>query len=129
MKVAETKDVPPGRAITVEVGGQNVALFNVDGAFYAVANDCTHAGGPLAEGPVDDVASVGTRPTFDLSKPLLEVHLFDFERDIYGEYIHVDFIEHLRSEEKFEAVDDLVAQMRRDEENARSALAKAGDQA
>ena len=78
----------------------------------------------LSEGPVNGVASIGTRPTFDLSKPLLEVHLFDFDRDIYGEYIHVDFIEHLRDEEKFESVDDLVAQMKIDEENARSALAK-----
>ena len=77
----------------------------------------------LAEGVVDGVASVGTRPTFDLTKPLLEVHLFDFDRDIYGEYIHVDFIEHLRDEERFDSVEELVAQMRIDEENARSALA------
>jgi riboflavin kinase/FMN adenylyltransferase len=79
----------------------------------------------LPDGPVDGVASVGTRPTFDLTKPLLEVHLFDFDRDIYGEYIHVDFVEHLRNEKKFESIDDLVAQMRLDEENARSALAGA----
>lgn len=77
----------------------------------------------LPEGPIDGVASVGTRPTFELTKPLLEVHLFDFDREIYGEYIHVDFIEHLRDEEKFASVDDLVAQMKIDEENARSALA------
>ena len=77
----------------------------------------------LPDGPVDGVASVGTRPTFDLTKPLLEVHLFDFDRDIYGEYIHVDFIEHLRDEEKFDTVEALVAQMRIDEQNARSALA------
>lgn len=77
----------------------------------------------LPGGPVDGVASVGTRPTFDLTKPILEVHLFDFDRDIYGKYIHVDFIEHLRDEEKFESVDALVAQMRIDEDNARSALA------
>ncbi|MDH5618828.1 MAG: bifunctional riboflavin kinase/FAD synthetase [Gammaproteobacteria bacterium] len=76
----------------------------------------------LPEGPVNGVASVGTRPTFDLTKPLLEVHLFDFDRDIYGAYIHVDFIRHLRAEEKFDSVEDLVAQMKIDEENARSAL-------
>jgi riboflavin kinase/FMN adenylyltransferase len=77
----------------------------------------------LPEGVADGVASVGTRPTFDLTKPLLEVHLFDFDRDIYGEYIDVDFIEHLRDEVKFASVDELVAQMKIDEENARSALA------
>jgi riboflavin kinase/FMN adenylyltransferase len=77
----------------------------------------------LPEGSVDGVASVGTRPTFNLTKPVLEVHLFNFDRDIYGEYIHVDFIGHLRKEEKFESVDELVAQMRKDAENARSILA------
>ncbi|MDH3616439.1 MAG: bifunctional riboflavin kinase/FAD synthetase [Gammaproteobacteria bacterium] len=77
----------------------------------------------LRQGPIDGVASVGTRPTFDLCKPLLEVHLFDFDADIYGEYIHVDFLAHLRAEEKFASVDDLVAQMAIDAENARSALA------
>lgn len=77
----------------------------------------------LAEGRIDGVASVGTRPTFDLVKPLLEVHLFDFDRDIYGEYIHVDFIAHIRDEEKFESVEELVAQMNKDTENAQSILA------
>jgi riboflavin kinase/FMN adenylyltransferase len=79
----------------------------------------------LADGPHDGVASVGTRPTFDLIKPLLEVHLFDFDRDIYGEYIHVDFIAHLRCEEKFDSIEELVAQMSEDAENARSILAVA----
>ncbi len=77
----------------------------------------------LGNAPINGVASVGTRPTFDLQKPLLEVHLFDFDEDIYGEYIHVDFIEHLRDEEKFSSADELVAQMDIDAENARSALA------
>ena len=77
----------------------------------------------LAEGVVDGVASVGTRPTFDLTKPLLEVYLFDFDRDIYGEYIHVDFIERIRDEKKFNSIEDLVAQMNQDAENARSILA------
>jgi riboflavin kinase/FMN adenylyltransferase len=77
----------------------------------------------LPQGPIDGVASVGTRPTFDLCKPVLEVHLFDFDTEIYGEYIHVDFLAHLRPEEKFATVDELVAQMDIDAENARSALA------
>jgi riboflavin kinase/FMN adenylyltransferase len=81
----------------------------------------------LAGGVVEGVASVGTRPTFDLVKPLLEVHLFDFDRDVYGEYIHVDFIAHIRNEEKFDTVDELVAQMDEDAENARSLLTAASD--
>ena len=73
--------------------------------------------------PRDAVASVGTRPTFDGVKPLLEVHIFDFAEEIYGQYIHVDFIARLRSEIKYEEVSELVAQMHRDADNARSALA------
>ncbi len=80
----------------------------------------------LPEGCLDGVASIGTRPTFDLVKPLLEVHLFDFDRDIYGDYISVDFIAHLRDEVKFDSVEELVAQMDEDAENARFSL-KASD--
>lgn len=78
----------------------------------------------LGEGFLDGVASVGTRPTFGLDTPLLEVHLFDFDRDIYGAYIHVDFIERIRGVEKFSTEGELVAQMERDADNARSILAR-----
>jgi riboflavin kinase/FMN adenylyltransferase len=77
----------------------------------------------LDGGPHDAVASVGSRPTFAGTKPILEVHLFDFDKDIYGKYIHVDFIAWLREQEKFDMVEDLVAQMDVDADNARSALA------
>ena len=74
-------------------------------------------------GPLNAVASIGTRPTFGSSKPLLEVHIFDFDKDIYGEYIHVDFVARLRSEEKFDDVSALVEQMHRDSAQARDILA------
>lgn len=77
----------------------------------------------VTERPLDAVASVGTRPTFDGVKPLLEVHIFDFDHEIYGHYIHVDFVARLRSEIKYKQVDELVAQMHRDADNARSILA------
>ena len=77
----------------------------------------------LENGALDAVASVGTRPTFDGTKPLLEVHIFDFAREIYGKYIHVDFISRLRSEMKYDEVEELVAQMHRDADNAKSILA------
>jgi len=76
---------------------------------------------------LDAVASVGTRPTFDGTKPLLEVHIFDFDNDIYGEYIHIDFISRLRSEIKYDEVAELVAQMHHDADNARSILASLAD--
>ncbi|MDH4107890.1 MAG: bifunctional riboflavin kinase/FAD synthetase [Gammaproteobacteria bacterium] len=77
----------------------------------------------LADGPLDAVASVGTRPTFEGIKPLLEVHIFDFDEDIYGRYIHVDFIARLRNELKFDSVDALVEQMHKDSAEARAILA------
>ncbi len=77
----------------------------------------------LEGGVKDAVASVGSRPTFDGTKPILEVHIFDFDQDIYGEYIHVDFIGRLRSQVKYDDVGELVAQMHRDADNARSILA------
>ena len=77
----------------------------------------------LPGGARDAVASVGSRPTFNGTKPILEVHVFDFEEDIYGEYIHVDFIDRLRGQVKYNDVGELVAQMHRDADNARSILA------
>ncbi len=76
----------------------------------------------LGSRAMDAVASVGDRPTFGGKKPILEVHIFDFDRNIYGEYIHVDFVARLRSQEKYDRVEDLVAQMHRDADNARSIL-------
>lgn len=76
----------------------------------------------LAKDPLDAVASVGTRPTFEGTKPILEVHIFDFDEDIYGRYIHVDFIERLRDERRFASADALVEQMHRDSQQARDVL-------
>jgi nitrite reductase (NADH) small subunit len=51
--VADVADVGPGSAIAVDVGGRSVALFNVDGTFYALENYCPHQGAPLADGWLD----------------------------------------------------------------------------
>ena len=83
----------------------------------------SRSSGFIPWGPLDAVASVGTRPTFGMNHPLLEVHIFDFDEDIYGEFIHVDFVARLRSEEKFDDVDALVEQMHRDSAMAREILA------
>lgn len=68
------------------------------------------------------VASLGTRPVVNGKEPLLEVHLFDFNDDLYGENLHVDFIARLRDERWFPNLDELVAQMHRDADQARAAL-------
>jgi nitrite reductase/ring-hydroxylating ferredoxin subunit len=49
-RVASTGDIPPGEMIVVEVEGEEVAIANVGGEFYAFSNSCTHKGGPLGEG-------------------------------------------------------------------------------
>ena len=76
-------------------------------------------GGNLDHG---GVASFGRRPTFDNGAPLLEVVLFDFSGDLYGQVIEVDFVEWIRGEEKFDGVDALVARMHIDADEARRHL-------
>jgi NAD(P)H-dependent nitrite reductase small subunit len=52
-RVIPVADLPPGQATQVEVDGQRVALFNVDGTFYALSNRCPHRGGSLGQGFLD----------------------------------------------------------------------------
>jgi len=69
------------------------------------------------------VASLGTRPTVGGGETLLEVHVFDFDGDLYGRRLAVDFVAKLREEEKFASLDALVAQMHADAARAREILA------
>lgn len=72
----------------------------------------------------DGVASFGRRPTVDDNgAPLLETFVFDFSSDLYGEICAVSFFGFLRAEVKFDGLDALVAQMKRDEVEARALLA------
>ena len=79
----------------------------------------------LAAGLMAGVASVGTRPTIDGVEPLLEVHVFDFDREIYGRYIEVQFVARLRDEVKFPDLPSLQRQMHLDADAARRVLAAA----
>lgn len=74
-------------------------------------------------GPRDAVASLGTRPTVGGGEVLLEAHVFDFDGDLYGRYLSVDFVEKLRDEARFASLDALVAQMHVDARRARAILA------
>lgn len=76
----------------------------------------------VADHPWPAVASFGTRPTVDGSEPVLEAHLFDFDRDLYGRRIVVEFIARLRDEVRFPDLPSLVAQMHRDAAQARALL-------
>ncbi len=74
---------------------------------------------------VDGAANLGTRPTFDPPRELLEPYFFEFEGDLYGETIEVELISFLRDEARFDSLDALKHQMARDCDEARARLAAA----
>ncbi len=69
------------------------------------------------------VASLGQRPTVAGTDWLLEAHLFDYDGDLYGRHLNVEFVEYLRAEEKFDSLDGMIEQMKHDADQARTALA------
>ncbi len=78
----------------------------------------------LEDEPLPGVANVGTRPTVDGTEARLEVHLLDFDRDIYGRHVHVEFLRKIREERRFESLEALIRQIRRDVEAARGFFAR-----
>jgi riboflavin kinase/FMN adenylyltransferase len=71
---------------------------------------------------IDGVASLGCRPTVNSGEPLLEVHLFDFQQDLYGQHLKVWLVHKLRDEAHFPTVDAMVAQIHDDAKQARLLL-------
>jgi riboflavin kinase/FMN adenylyltransferase len=77
----------------------------------------------IGRGPwLPAVTNLGRRPAVGGSEPLLEVHFFDFDRDIYGQRLEVQFVAKLRDELHFASIDKLVERMSRDELEARRIL-------
>lgn len=89
------------RKVTPVAGIYVVEMFGVDGE------------------PLPGVASVGTRPTVDGTRCLLEVHLLDFSGDLYGRHVHVEFLKKLRDEERYDSLEKLRAQIAIDVQHAR----------
>jgi riboflavin kinase/FMN adenylyltransferase len=85
---------------------------------YAVR---AHVGGAVH----DAAAYLGTRPTFDDGMPVLEVFLLDFDGDLYGQEMEVEFIAFIREDRKFDSAEALVAQMDADVAKARDVLKRA----
>lgn len=71
---------------------------------------------------VNGIANVGNRPTINGTQPLLEVHLFDFTRMIYGQMLEVCFVEKIRTEIKFASIDELKQQIVQDVQQAKNFL-------
>lgn len=64
--------------------------------------------------------NIGTRPTVDGTNRTIEVHIFDFDEDIYDQTLQVNFVQRLRNEQKFDGLDALIAQLKKDEQEARA---------
>ncbi len=78
----------------------------------------------VGDGPVAGVANVGIRPTVEGTRTLLEVHLLDFDGDIYGRQVSVEFLHKLRDERRFASFDELKARIDQDIGEARAWLQK-----
>ncbi len=76
--------------------------------------------------PIAGVANLGNRPTVDGTRYQLEVHLFDFDQEIYGRNVHVSFLKHIREERKFESFPALKEQIDKDAAVARAFFAERG---
>lgn len=81
----------------------------------------------LEREPVDGVANIGTRPTVDGTRCLLEIHLLDFAEEIYGRQVQVVFLARLRDEQRFDSIDALQQQLHQDVAQARAILSGQGD--
>lgn len=90
---------------------------------YAVRAALDREGAPWLAG----VANFGNRPTVDGLRLLFEVHLFDFQGDLYGKRLRVRLIEYLRPERKFDGLEALKAQIAEDARQARRVLSNAGN--
>jgi riboflavin kinase/FMN adenylyltransferase len=118
-----------GRGRTIGIPTLNLAppsprkLLPPDGVYAVRVN--TWATGPTGPtGPLDGMANLGPRPTFGDSARSLEAHLLDFEGDLYGRDVTVEFIERLRDVQKFASVEELRARLALDREAAIAALRK-----
>lgn len=98
----------------IEVGP---LLLPKDGVYAVVARVLDEADAPLFHG----VANLGNRPTFDAGRSV-EVHLFGFDGDLYGERMRLGFVTRLRGEAKFDGLEPLRAQIDRDCDQAKKAL-------
>ncbi len=104
----------------------NLRFANKTPALRGIYATWVHGVGAL---PWPSVSSFGTRPTVDGKEPLLEAHLFDFDGDLYGKLIEIEFVARLRDEEKFPDLPTLVVQMDRDAAQARHILMKTTERA
>ena len=79
---------------------------------------------PGGNEPMPSMTYIGTRPALNTGRRLIETHLLDFDGDLYGQTLAVDFVKRLRADADFPSLEDLVAQLGRDEAETRNVLAR-----
>lgn len=104
-----TANVLPPKGSILPANGVYAVRFKVDGKLY------------------DGVCNVGVKPTFnnpDIQQAIVEVHVLNFDDDLYGKEVAVEWIQHIREEKKFESFAALIAQIAKDKETAIKILAE-----
>jgi riboflavin kinase/FMN adenylyltransferase len=116
-----------GRTIGVPTANMHIEGYLAP-AFGVYAVRATVMEGDVPAGRYDGVANFGIRPMFEVPRPLLETHLFQFSGNLYGKHLAVELVAYLRPEAKFGDLDALKKQITADAEAARHALAGGGIQ-
>lgn len=114
-----------GRGRTLGIRTANLDLLNETLPGRGVYAGWCRLPGPEGGGPYRAVVNVGRRPTFGGGETTVEAHLLDFEGDLYGRGLRIEFEERLREERTFAVPEALVEQIARDIAQARRALEKA----
>jgi riboflavin kinase/FMN adenylyltransferase len=108
---------------TANVRTDEWAAVPADGVYAGRVFRLDEWGRTLPGGPLADAAiSVGTNPTFEVRQRRVEAYLLDFDGDLYGAALGVEFVERLRGQERYESAERLVDQMNRDVEQVSTLL-------
>lgn len=76
----------------------------------------------LLETEFQGIANLGIRPSFEVKRPLLEVHILDFNTEVYGDIVQIEFLHYMRAERKMSGLEELKQQLEQDKENSRKYL-------
>lgn len=117
-----TGTVVKGRQLGRTIGFPTANLQVDDSSKLIPANGVYAVDVDYAGQTLGGMLNIGFRPTVSGTNQTIETYIFDFDKDIYGEHITLKFREFLRPEQKFDGLPALVAQLKRDEESARSIL-------
>jgi len=113
--------IVPGRQLGRSIGfpTANIRLWRLSTPLSGVFAVRLHG---LGDEALTGMANLGTRPTVNGGDKVLEVHVFDFDEEIYGRHVSVEFVHKLREEQRFESLESLRVQITRDEAAARRLL-------